>query len=395
MFPCRLGNRFTHVFIVTSHFNQGSLESYSIRSVREAGEIFAKVLTALKFMHSKSILHRDVKRENIFVARSPGSGPLRVVLGDFGLSRGSRRSMTSDVVTLPYRAPCLLLDKVSYGPEVDVYAAGCVLFEMLGGVASKDTLVTEKMLGKPHLAFQMALVPPEEFSKGQMTAPASAPSSAPTSASSSPVKRASPYQINDWGEMGRLAQTARVDLVRCLNRSRNDMEIVQLARSRWSNLEERMNLFERGALIQVSRDYLRRLLCFFPEERITIDQALKHPFLIQAGVNLEIITDVEGDYNSIPERFQEEADIFTTHEMKALRIKENLWSIIRQIPERKEQLPVEIMDAFPGEFLTQEEKGEVPLYDEYKLEFQTPESPEELQPVAKRTRSATIKSIVM
>ncbi|AAZ12255.1 protein kinase, putative [Trypanosoma equiperdum] len=99
-------------------------------SPQSAKSLFRMLLGALAYMHKEGILHRDVKPSNCFLARD---GTLR--LGDFGLSRmqDTEESMTHEVVSRWYRPPELLLGQRHYGPEVDMWSAGCVFVELLRG----------------------------------------------------------------------------------------------------------------------------------------------------------------------------------------------------------------------------------------------------------------------
>ncbi|KEG12218.1 putative protein kinase [Trypanosoma grayi] len=92
--------------------------------------ILKMLLSALSYMHREGILHRDVKPSNCFLT---DEGVLR--LGDFGLSRvwDVETSMTHEVVSRWYRAPELLLGERHYGPEIDMWSAGCVFAELLRG----------------------------------------------------------------------------------------------------------------------------------------------------------------------------------------------------------------------------------------------------------------------
>lgn len=89
----------------------------------------AMTLRALGFIHDRYVCHRDVKPNNLLLARD---GTLK--LADFGLARevGSPDDrMTCQVFARWYRAPELLLGCRHYTFGVDMWAVGCILAEML------------------------------------------------------------------------------------------------------------------------------------------------------------------------------------------------------------------------------------------------------------------------
>ncbi len=95
--------------------------------------LFQQLLRGVGAMHAARFMHRDIKPENVLVARG---GELK--LADFGLAApfpavpgGAARPLFHRVVTLWYRAPELLCRAKSHGPAVDMWAAGCVLGELL------------------------------------------------------------------------------------------------------------------------------------------------------------------------------------------------------------------------------------------------------------------------
>lgn len=89
-----------------------------------------QLLRGLKYLHSANILHRDLKPGNLLV-----NANCDLKICDFGLARtssGRSEFMTEYVVTRWYRAPELLLCCDTYGASIDVWSVGCIFAELLG-----------------------------------------------------------------------------------------------------------------------------------------------------------------------------------------------------------------------------------------------------------------------
>ncbi|KAG7449170.1 Pkinase-domain-containing protein [Guyanagaster necrorhizus] len=88
-----------------------------------------QMLAGLSYLHHKGVIHRDIKGSNILINNR---GELK--LGDFGLARfyqkRRRTDYTNRVITLWYRPPELLFGATVYGPEVDMWSAGCIMLEL-------------------------------------------------------------------------------------------------------------------------------------------------------------------------------------------------------------------------------------------------------------------------
>ncbi|EFX74436.1 cyclin-dependent kinase 20-like [Daphnia pulex] len=88
--------------------------------------------SAVEYIHSLGIMHRDLKPANLLIG---SRGELKVT--DFGLCRTfnhsekAQRLFTHQVASRWYRAPELLYGSRNYGPEVDLWAMGCIFGEML------------------------------------------------------------------------------------------------------------------------------------------------------------------------------------------------------------------------------------------------------------------------
>eukprot|EP00898_Chlorokybus_atmophyticus_P008347 jgi/Chlat1/8513/Chrsp80S07898 len=87
----------------------------------------AQLLLALKHMHEKKILHRDLKTKNVFLTKK-----LRIKLGDFGLSKvlGTASSFAQSAVGTPYYLSPELCEGRPYNGKSDVWALGCVTYEL-------------------------------------------------------------------------------------------------------------------------------------------------------------------------------------------------------------------------------------------------------------------------
>lgn len=89
-----------------------------------------QLFKALAHCHVNRVIHRDIKPQNILLKGNV------LKLADFGLARAQslpHQHNTNQVVTLWYRAPELLLGDTNYTAAVDIWAAGCVIAEMLSG----------------------------------------------------------------------------------------------------------------------------------------------------------------------------------------------------------------------------------------------------------------------
>ena len=121
--------------------------------VEEALVWFFGMAAGVAYLHDHGIVHRDLKPGNIF------SDEGRVEIGDYGLSKFisccRRSGHTESVGTVHYMAPEVANGR--YGKEIDVYALGIILFEMLTGRVpfegeSVGEVLMKHLTAKPNLS---------------------------------------------------------------------------------------------------------------------------------------------------------------------------------------------------------------------------------------------------
>lgn len=182
-----------------------------------------QILRGMKFVHSANVLHRDLKPSNLLV-----NSNCDLTICDFGLARGvemaHNEDLTEYVVTRWYRAPELLTDCPNYNDAVDMWAIGCIFAEMLrrrpfftGRDPSDQLHMIVRVLGSP-TPEEMSFVPHEAAKKA--------------------ILQHGYYPKRPLSEFFPDANPLAVDL-------------------------------------------LSKALKFNPEERITVTQALAHPYLAQ------------------------------------------------------------------------------------------------------------------
>ncbi len=111
-------------------------------SAAEAATCIAQVCEAVAEAHAAGIVHRDLKPANLFVTRRQDGSPCMKVL-DFGVSKIIAGGPLADDLTTTdtkalvgsphYMAPEQLISAKSVDPRTDVWALGCILFQLISG----------------------------------------------------------------------------------------------------------------------------------------------------------------------------------------------------------------------------------------------------------------------
>ena len=132
-------------YLVMDYYEGLSLAEYLDQQGGRIAEEHAKqlllpILDGLRALHAKGFLHRDVKPQNIYLARTEGGG-VRPILMDFGTARQvmGERGRSFSVVLAPGYAPFEQYHrKGKQGPWTDVYGAAAVLYQLVTGVTPPE-----------------------------------------------------------------------------------------------------------------------------------------------------------------------------------------------------------------------------------------------------------------
>lgn len=128
-----------HWYMLFEYVNGGQMLDYIISHGRlkekQARKFGRQIASALDYCHRNSIVHRDLKIENILISKE---GNIKII--DFGLSNlfAPRSSLKTFCGSLYFAAPELLQAKAYLGPEVDVWSFGIVLYVLVCGKVPFD-----------------------------------------------------------------------------------------------------------------------------------------------------------------------------------------------------------------------------------------------------------------
>ncbi|QLQ81010.1 hypothetical protein HG537_0E03650 [Torulaspora globosa] len=183
-----------------------------------------QILCGLKYIHSADVLHRDLKPGNLLV-----NADCQLKICDFGLARGysenpeeNNQFLTEYVATRWYRAPEIMLSYQGYTRAIDVWSTGCILAEFLGG---KPIFKGKDYVNQLNRILQVLGTPPDET-----------------------LRRIGSKNVQDY--IHQLGFIPKVPFA----------EIFPQANPQ-------------------ALDLLERMLAFDPLRRITVEEALKHPYL--------------------------------------------------------------------------------------------------------------------
>jgi len=202
--------------------------------------ILCQVLLALEFIHAKNLIHRDLKPANILINYDVQGLPI-AKLCDFGMSAQHCKAIpsTPGVVTHWYRAPEICYKHEDYSYATDVWSFGCLMFEFISkrawmnGVADDEKKIINSMVSR------LEEVPSQEDINALKT------------------KGGHSIAINNSSMTAR-----RISFESQLKLTKPEVE----------------DFNKRGGSLEDFLDLMRKCLQMNPKKRITIAEALRHPF---------------------------------------------------------------------------------------------------------------------
>eukprot|EP01056_Protomagalhaensia_sp_Gyna25_P004529 Protomagalhaensia_sp_Gyna_25__4528@NODE_416_length_3500_cov_53_818261_g310_i1_p2_GENE_NODE_416_length_3500_cov_53_818261_g310_i1NODE_416_length_3500_cov_53_818261_g310_i1_p2_ORF_typecomplete_len404_score87_69Pkinase/PF00069_25/8_6e60Pkinase_Tyr/PF07714_17/1e38Kdo/PF06293_14/3_8e11Kinaselike/PF14531_6/4_9e11Pkinase_fungal/PF17667_1/3_8e09WaaY/PF06176_11/0_00025APH/PF01636_23/0_00078RIO1/PF01163_22/0_0071FTA2/PF13095_6/0_011YrbLPhoP_reg/PF10707_9/0_028Pox_serthr_kin/PF05445_11/0_17_NODE_416_length len=140
------------------HVLDSQIRNETYMNRRLVRDLMFQILSAIAYVHSKGILHRDVKPQNILLTERE----TRAKLADFGLAcvydlSPPHEQKNCSAITLWYRPPELLLGHSKYATDADIWSAGCVFAEML---ATRTILNASTEIGQLRRIFGLLRIPP-------------------------------------------------------------------------------------------------------------------------------------------------------------------------------------------------------------------------------------------
>ncbi|KAJ3187335.1 hypothetical protein HDU85_006623 [Gaertneriomyces sp. JEL0708] len=109
------------------------IEQHDRLTEDQARKVFRQIISAIQYLHSLGVVHRDIKDENILV-----DSDFRVKIVDFGSAAyipqlPGGKLFDRFLGTIQYAAPEILRGEKYRGPEAEIWALGCCLYIMLNG----------------------------------------------------------------------------------------------------------------------------------------------------------------------------------------------------------------------------------------------------------------------
>ncbi|KAI8913042.1 kinase-like domain-containing protein, partial [Powellomyces hirtus] len=126
-------------YLFLEHVDGGQMLDYMINhgklKEKHARKFLRQIVSAIDYCHQNSIVHRDLKIENVLIDKE---GSIKLI--DFGLSNmyAPSHQLSTFCGSLYFAAPELLSAKAYTGPEVDIWSLGVILYVLVCGKVPFD-----------------------------------------------------------------------------------------------------------------------------------------------------------------------------------------------------------------------------------------------------------------
>lgn len=120
------------IYLVIEFAQNGELFEYLVKCGRfkekDARLKFRQIISAVQYCHSKNVVHRDLKAENLLL-----DAQYNIKIADFGFSNfyAPHKKLDTFCGSPPYAAPELFRGQKYAGPEVDVWSLGVILYTLV------------------------------------------------------------------------------------------------------------------------------------------------------------------------------------------------------------------------------------------------------------------------
>jgi len=130
-----------YIGIVMAYANGGELFEYisenQYLSEEESAKFFIQLLDGVQYLHSRHIVHRDLKLENLLLDQKGD-----IIITDFGFANNSRKNpsglLSTSCGSPCYAAPELVINDNYIGEAADIWSCGIILYAMLCGYLPFD-----------------------------------------------------------------------------------------------------------------------------------------------------------------------------------------------------------------------------------------------------------------